>query len=497
MSEDSSYKKIIKSTGIIGGSQVFTILIGIFRTKIVAVLLGPMGVGLVGLFQVTIDLIRSMTGFGINFSAVKDIAESNNSNNEVKISRTVFIVKRWAIATGVIGMLFAIIFCVPISEYTFGNDDYAIGILFLSITFIATSLSQAQLAILQGYRLMGKMAKATVLGSILGLIITVPLYWWFGLDGIIPGLILMSFSSLIISWIFTKDLKTIPVVMNLQETFKGGLSMARLGFFIVISGFIGSLCTYAIRIFIADEMGISSVGIFQASYTISTMYLSIILNSMLADFFPRLSVHSKDNTKVNTLINEQTELALIFGAPMVIAIIAFCPLIIKLLYSSSFAGAVPILEWQAIGDFFVLITWPLGVLFLAKGMGIYSVLTDLLWAVLYYSLIYLGQDFFGVEILGIGFLIAIVIKLSVVFICVRRISGFTWSRKNRLLIAVYLTLVFFTMINTRLFSGFIFYVNTFFIIGGVVSFSYYQLKKILVLPMIFEKIKIKYFRNKN
>lgn len=491
MSEDSSYQKIIKSTGLIGGSQIFTILLGIFRTKIVAILLGPVGVGLVGLFQVTIDLIRSMTGFGINFSAVKDIAESNNSKDEVRIAKTVFIVKNWSIATGIIGMLFALIFCIPISKYTFGNDHYAVGIMFLSITFIATSLSQGQLAVLQGYRLIGKMAKATIIGSILGFVITVPLYWWLGTDGIIPGIILMAFSSLLISWSFTKDIKTVRIVMGLKETFKGGLSMVRLGFFIVISGFIGAACTYIIRILIADDMGISSVGIFQASYTISTMYLSIILNSMLADFFPRLSVHNNDNAKVNGLINEQSEIALILGAPMVIAIIVFCPLIIRLLYSASFIGAVPILEWQAVGDFFVLITWPLGVLFLARGMGLYSVLTDLLWAVLYLIFIYFGKNIFGIEILGIGFLLATVIKSVIVFICVNRNSGFTWGKKNKQLMLVYFILVGCSMLNTRLSSGILFYIISFLIIGTVISFSYYHLKKMLILEMIFEKIKLK------
>ncbi|MCK9300100.1 MAG: O-antigen translocase, partial [Bacteroidales bacterium] len=57
---ESSYRQIVKSTGIFGGSQLFNMLIGVFRTKVAAALLGPLGVGLIGLYQSIIDMIRSV-----------------------------------------------------------------------------------------------------------------------------------------------------------------------------------------------------------------------------------------------------------------------------------------------------------------------------------------------------------------------------------------------------------------------------------------------------
>ena len=74
MSEQDSKKQILKSTGILGFAQIFIILIGIIRVKVLAVLLGATGVGIAGLFQTTIDLLKSATGFGLGFSAVRDIA---------------------------------------------------------------------------------------------------------------------------------------------------------------------------------------------------------------------------------------------------------------------------------------------------------------------------------------------------------------------------------------------------------------------------------------
>ena len=42
---DTSYEQALKSTGIVGGAQFLTILITVVKTKIVALLLGPAGVG--------------------------------------------------------------------------------------------------------------------------------------------------------------------------------------------------------------------------------------------------------------------------------------------------------------------------------------------------------------------------------------------------------------------------------------------------------------------
>src|ERR1035437_9424533 len=110
MSKESSLKQILKSTGIVGGSQIVIIIIGIIRTKIIAVLLGPEGVGFTGLFQSVIDLVRSATGLGIGFSSVRDIAQANESNNEESISKTIIVLRRWNIIVGIIGAVITLIF---------------------------------------------------------------------------------------------------------------------------------------------------------------------------------------------------------------------------------------------------------------------------------------------------------------------------------------------------------------------------------------------------
>ena len=51
--QQSSYRQIMKATSLFGGVQIFQIIISVIRSKFVAILLGPSGMGIVGLLAST------------------------------------------------------------------------------------------------------------------------------------------------------------------------------------------------------------------------------------------------------------------------------------------------------------------------------------------------------------------------------------------------------------------------------------------------------------
>ena len=54
---DDSYSHVLKYTGVFGGVQGLNVLVGLVRNKFVAMLLGPGGMGLVSLFNTTVQLL--------------------------------------------------------------------------------------------------------------------------------------------------------------------------------------------------------------------------------------------------------------------------------------------------------------------------------------------------------------------------------------------------------------------------------------------------------
>src|SRR5579871_2044478 len=76
MSEHGSYRQILRSTSIIGGASVVNILIGLVRSKAVAVLLGPAGVGLIGLLQNLMQTASSVASLGMSSVGTRQISEA-------------------------------------------------------------------------------------------------------------------------------------------------------------------------------------------------------------------------------------------------------------------------------------------------------------------------------------------------------------------------------------------------------------------------------------
>lgn len=486
--EKGSHRQILKSTGIIGGSQIISLMVGIVRTKVAALILGPSGIGIMGIYQSILDLVRSITGFGINFSGVKDIAEASGSGDQIRIDRTITILRKWALGTGLLGTIVTLVLCVPLSRYAFDDKSYALGVAILSTTLLISSVSAGQIALIQGLRKLKYLAYITIAGAILGTVTTLPLYLFFGIKGIVPGMIATTLSGLVISWFYAKKIKVEKPKMNILEVFNGGKSMAKLGFFIVITGVISTIAMLITRSFIAKKFDLDSVGQFQASWVISRTYLSLVLNAMLADFFPSLSAINKNDITSNKLINDQLEMALILGIPMIIILCAFSPIVILILYSSSFNAAASLLQWNMAGSLFTLISWPLGVMFLAKGRGIFSVVNDLIWSIIFIVCIYSGWNIIGIQVLGLANLIACIINTMTIYISVRYLGNFTFSITNKKYILLGLVLFVFVGLNIFLSSN-----KYYYIIGGTIAMisvivSYKQIIKIIHYKEILAKL---------
>ena len=205
--EKNSYNHIIRSLGFVGGSQIIVIILGIIKTKIIAIILGPSGVGISGIFQNIVELVRNATSFGINYSGVKKIAEASNNDSKYNISLNIIVLRRWSFATGILGLIIMVIFSKYFSKSSFSDDAHIFDIIALSLVILLSSVSAGQIALLQGLRKIKKMAWASILGALLGTLFTLPLYWIFGLGGIVYSMILNAFISLLVSWYFSIKIK--------------------------------------------------------------------------------------------------------------------------------------------------------------------------------------------------------------------------------------------------------------------------------------------------
>lgn len=425
--QQTSYRQIMKATSLFGGVQVFNIIISIIRSKFIAILLGPAGMGIAGLLSSTTSLIGGLTNFGLGTSAIRDVAAANSTGNESRIATIVTVLKRCVWATGIIGTLVMLVLSPWLSQLTFGNRDYTLAFIWISVTLLFSQLSTGQLVVLQGMRKLQYLAKASLTGSALGLIITIPIYYRFGIDGIVPSIIFTSVISFLLSWYFAKKVKIEPIKISMERTFAEGKNMLIMGFMISMSGLISMGASYLVSIFISNTGSVSQVGLYVAGFAIINGYVGLIFSAMGTDYYPRLSAVAHSNELCKQTINQQAEIALLILAPILMVFLVFIKWVVIILYSNKFIAVDAMIHWAALGILFKATSWAIAFILLAKGASNLFFWNELVANIYLFILNILGYHFMGLTGLGISFMIGYLLYLIQVFILCKKKYQFSFD----------------------------------------------------------------------
>lgn len=483
---NSSYGQIIKSTSIFGGVQVINIIIGIIRTKVVAILLGPSGVGIISIYQSIIDLVKSTSTLGIDTGAIKEIASKNDNKEEQ--SKAISVFRWWVVLTASLGAAICLLFCYPISIWAFGDGIYALPIAFLSLSVLFNALSAGQTVIMQGLRLITSMAKATLIGNFAGLVISLSLYFMMGIKGIIPAFILSSVALFFVTSYYKNKVKITYIKIENKEAFNLGLSNLKLGLYVVGVSILNTAGMFLVRSFINKTMTLDDVGIFQAAWTITNIYLAMVLKSMGTDYYPRLCSVSDDNNRMTKLINEQLYIAILVAIPVVVIMILFSSFLLPLLYSGKFIDASELLYWQIAGSFFKVLSWPMAFVMLAKNRGRYFLISEILFYIIYLGLGFVWFSELKLVAFGISYLAAYVAYLIIVFIISKKICDYKWTKENILMTITSLIFIILAIV-TILFSNEYFLPISIILSLTTVVYSLFMLNKILNINSLIVKIK--------
>lgn len=446
----SSYRNILKSTSLIGGASILNIFIGMIRTKFVAVLLGTNGVGLMGMYMQITGLMTTLSGMGLSSSGVRQVAEAVGTCDNDRIARTVLTLRRTAWLTGVLGLLGMSLLCVPISWVSFNSSDYALPIALLSITILFAAISSAQACVLQGTRRIADIARISVIGALTGTLISIPFFFFWGQEGIMPSLIICSFSSLVTSWWFSRRVQIKLVEMSWFESLGEARQMIIFGISLMGANLIIMVTNYFIRILLARQFGFDGVGIYLAAFSLSAILADFVFSAMGADYYPRLTGVVNDNELVRRIVNEQTEVSILLALPGLMSMMVFSPLIIQIFYTGSFAAAVPILRWCMFGVLGRVFSWPLVYLILALGNGRLFFFTHSVCSGFHLIVLYVFCRLWGLEGSGIAFMMLYFFYTVFTLYAMHRQVGMPWTYKTLVLTLITITVMSVLMLNCSL-----------------------------------------------
>ena len=208
------------------------------------------------------------------------------------------------------------------------------------------------------------------------------------------------------------------------------VALMKLGSVFMIGTLLLIAVAYIVRTLILRKEGLHAAGLYQSAWTLGGLYVGLIIQSMAADFYPRLTAAATDNQTCNRLVNEQVRVGMLLACPGVIATISLAPIVTAIFYSTQFAPAVAVLRWICLGTMLQVITWPMGFIIVAKGKKRIYFYCELACALTYAALAWILVDLMGLSGAGIAFFGNCIFHGFLHYPIVNRISGFRFSSHN-------------------------------------------------------------------
>ena len=414
------YRGVFKATAILGSVQLFNILIAVVRNKCISILLGPAGMGIMGLLTSATGTITGFTNLGITFSAIKNIASAYEKGDYTTLGKVLYVLQRCIWITGLLGAIICLLLCRQLSQWTFGNTDFTISFAFLSISLLLTQLTNGNLLILKGCRNINYYAKANVWGNFLSLFITVPLYFWLGIDAIVPALILFSISTFLCAYFYRSRLRLVQIRTERGEFKEISKDILIAGIAFSAAEFFPLIASFYIRTFISNNGGLTDVGLFSAGFAILNGYVGMIFTAMSTDYIPRLSAVSDDDHQLELVINQQIEMSILLLFPLIVLFVIFGKLVTLILYSSQFYPMIEMIYWGGLGMLFKVPNWCFGCILIPKRESKAYFYFSILSALFYLGMNMLLYSVWGIKGLGISFLLSHIFDASVSYWYINR-----------------------------------------------------------------------------
>ncbi len=428
---------VLKAMGLFGGLQVLVILSSILRTKLAALWIGPVGVGLFGLYNTALDMLFSVTQLNLRSTSVREIALDGNDANAV--DTMVKVVRKWAWLLGLFGSLVMLSCSHILSGWTFGDKDHASAFLWLSVVILLYSLTGGEQAILQGTQRLKKLAKASIWGTIAGTVISIPLYYFYRTQSIVPSIIVYAVANFI-AVICVRYHPAVSIELPMTDVLKKGRGLITLGAFLTVSAFATQLSSYIFMSYVNNVGGEVAVGYYQSGFTLINHYLGLVFTALAMEYFPRLSTASKSDYRLGIYANHETGIVLIAMLPAVILFIAFRELIVSLFFSSEFEVIYDYISWGAVGSVLRGVSWCMAYVILVRGDGKLYLFTELLSCVFYLLFNFTAYSLYGIDGLGYAYFLWYFAYTAIVLIVCGKKYGIVLSCQVRKLVIIVLLL---------------------------------------------------------
>lgn len=396
----STTRKVLKALSIFGGVQVITILCSIVRTKLVALWIGPAGVGLLALYNSTMEFLSTSTQLNLRQSAVRDLSQAKNDNDR---RRLMAVVRTLSFVLGFGGMVLVALFSSVLSLWAFDDTKHWLAFVILAPMMLFSSIASGEWAIMQGLDKLKALARSSAFAALTATIAAIPLFYFLRLKAIVPVILVFAFANALYAMIFHVRTPGRRYT-SLNHAFAQGRPMLTLGIYLTVSAAVTLLASNIFIVYLNRCYSAETAGLYQAGYTLVNTYVGMIFTAIAMEYYPRLASAAAYSRRCEVIVTHEIKIALWILLPVIVLFIIFKSLIVKILYAPTFDAILPYLSLAIIGVTFRAVSWCMAYVMLARGDGRIYIVTEVASAVFYLALNIPLFRSMGFEGLGIAYI---------------------------------------------------------------------------------------------
>lgn len=410
---------IVKVFSLNAVSTIVHMCTGLVSVKVVASIIGPAGIAILGQLNNLNSMLQGVAAGGIRSGVTKYLAEYND--DETKVANYISNALRISAVFTLAISLVCIFGHQILSEWIMLSSDYGYVFIVLGFTIFLFTLNSLLISILNGFKEFKKYVVVNISSSIVGLIFSVTLCLLWGLKGAMINAV--TFQSVVLfvtifqcrkcSW-FKRE--------NFFQKYDKNVCKQYIQYTLMT---LTSLCIVPVtqmilRGYVISEISPVEAGWWEGMNRISGMYLSVITTSLSIYILPRMS-EITDKYLLKREIMKSYKLIVPMMLCATIVIYCLRHVIIWILFTPDFYPMEGLFIWQLLGDFFKMASWLLAYLMLAKAKTKLYISTEIIFGILMFIISYLFVKEIGTVGLNIGYMVNYIIYFIVMIIAFRNI----------------------------------------------------------------------------
>lgn len=410
---------IVKVFSLNAVATLVRMIANVISMKVVATLIGPSGVALIGQLNNLNYILLGLGNGGINSGIVKYVSEFKEDKNALCIILSTAL--RVILICSFVIALFLVIGSSYLSRYILMSDSYGFVFVVFGLTIILYELNILLISIVNGHKQFHKYVVINIASTCIGLLFTVLLVLLWGVSGALISVVTYQSVVFFCTLYLCRGLSWFQWDYFKNRISKEALNrFSRYSVMTIVSLAMFPVVQIILRSYVITEISIEEAGWWEGMNRISNMYLSVITTSFGIYYLPRLSEIS-DYLELRKEIIRSYKFIIPLLLTLSLIIFLLRDFIIWILYSEKFYPMSQLFLWQLTGDFFKIASWLLAYLMHAKAMARLFIITEITFSITYLLLGYFFSIWNGILGLVQGYMVNYILYMFFMLFVFRKI----------------------------------------------------------------------------